>query len=70
MNDDQEERHGEKQPRKKLRLFGCDPAPLMVLAVFVLLIMQFFPEMRLWVLVLIACGVLLHLVVAYFRNRN
>lgn len=60
----------ETQPHQPRRLSGSDLAPLVVLAIFVVLFLEFLPELRFWVLGFIVLAVLARLVYAYLRRRG
>ncbi|MGB5597647.1 MAG: hypothetical protein WBM66_02940 [Thiothrix litoralis] len=51
-------------------LSSYDLAPLAVLAVFIMLFLEFLPELRLWLLGFLVCAVLLRMAYAYFRKQG
>lgn len=72
MKDDQENQmcQTETQRHKPHRPLGYDLAPVAVLTVFMMLILEFLPELRFWLLGFIVCAVLGRLAYTYFRNRR
>ncbi|GEM_PF-2231392 len=59
----------DQQPAKRGRLFGCDPAPLAVLLVFVLLFLEFLPHLWLWLLGLLTLMALIRLGFWWYETK-